>query len=319
METRGRGTNNRGKQPQNEVNEPNNVNNQFMQFLDAIRNIVPLAPPLIASPQPNSGNNGTLVEQFRKLQPPTFEGGLNPLMAEDWIAVIERIFDLIDCPDIRKVTCATFMLSQGARHWWDSTARSRPQGHVWSWDQFKELFLKKYYPTNIRTQKEAEFLILRQGNSTLTEYERKFDELSRFAPLLVDTEPKRARRFEQGLKDDLRQAVVTFELGTYHEVLAKAQLANFREISNNYNEPPQSGPLEKRKWEDKGNGKQDYVKKSKEGPTSGNYKQNPVCEKCQKRHAGQCLMGTGACYNCGEIGHVVKFCPKYPQLSDDEN
>ncbi|XP_052186003.1 uncharacterized protein LOC127797265 [Diospyros lotus] len=232
METRARSANSKGRQPQNEASETNNLNGQFMQFIDAICNMTPLITPPVVPPQENLRNNATLVEQFWKLQPPTFEGGLDPLVAEDWIAAIERIFNLIDCPDPRKVTCATYMLQHGARHWWDSTARSRPQGHGWTWDQFKELFLKKYYPANIRNQKEAEFLMLKQGSLTLIEYERKFDELSRFTPALVDTEQKRARRFEQGLRDDLRQAVITFELGTYHEVLAKAQLANFRESSS---------------------------------------------------------------------------------------
>ncbi|XP_052206781.1 uncharacterized protein LOC127811108 [Diospyros lotus] len=311
METHARSANSRGRQPQNEASETNNLNGQFMQFIDAIRNMTPLATPPVAPPQENIRNNATLVEQFWKLQPPTFEGGLDPLVAEDWIATIERIFNLIDCPDPRKVTCATYMLQHGARHWWDSTARSRPQGYVWTWDQFKELFLKKYYPANIRNQKQAEFLMLKQGSLTLIEYERKFDELSRFSPALVDTKQKRARRFEQGLRDDLQQAVVTFELGTYHEVLAKAQLANFRESSSSNSKLSQSGPLEKRKWEDKGKGKQDYSKKNKGGsPTSGYYQLNPVCDKCQKRHTGLCLMGTGACYSCGEMGHIAKFCPK---------
>ncbi|XP_052209183.1 uncharacterized protein LOC127812703 [Diospyros lotus] len=261
METRARSANSRGRQSQNEASETNNLNGQFMQFIDAIRNMTPLATPPVAPPQENLRNNATLVEQFWKLQPPTFEGGLDPLVAEDWIAAIERIFNLIDCPDPRK--------------------------------------------------KEAEFLMLKQGSLTLIEYERKFDELSRFTPALVDTEQKRARRFEQGLRDDLRQAVVTFELGTYHEVLAKAQLANFRESSSSNSKLSQSGPLEKRKWEDKGKGKQDYSKKNKGGdPTSGYYQLNPVCGKCQKRHTGLCLMGTGACYSCGEMGHIAKFCPK---------
>jgi len=155
--------------------------------------------------------------------------------------------------------------------------------------------------------------MLKQGSVTLVEYERKFDELSRFAPELVDTEQKRARRFEQGLRDDLRQVVVTFELGTYHEVLAKAQLANFKEGFSSNSKPPQLRPSEKRKWEDKGKGKQHFAKKNRGGPAPSNFQQYPVCGKCQKRHSGTCLMGTGVCYNCGETGHVVRFCPKKQQ------
>ena len=117
METRARSTNNRSKQPQSEANKINNPNDQFIQFIDAIRNMVPHATPPVVPLQANLGNNATLVEQFWKLQPPTFEGRLDPLVAKDWIATTEWIFNLIDCLDSRNVTCATFMLQQGARHW----------------------------------------------------------------------------------------------------------------------------------------------------------------------------------------------------------
>ncbi|KAL2501578.1 hypothetical protein Fot_35426 [Forsythia ovata] len=39
----------------------------------------------------------------------------------------------------------------------------------------------------------------------------------------------------------MKQTVVTLELRTYNEVLAKAQLANFKENSNSSNKQPQSG------------------------------------------------------------------------------
>ena len=67
METRARSANNRGRQPQNEAYETNNLNGQFMQFIDAIRNMTPPATPPVAPLQANLGNNTTLVEQFRKL------------------------------------------------------------------------------------------------------------------------------------------------------------------------------------------------------------------------------------------------------------
>ena len=43
---------------------------------------------------------------------------------------------------------------------------------------------------------EIQFLELKQGNLSLAEYEAKFTELSRFVPTYVDTERKRAKRFQ---------------------------------------------------------------------------------------------------------------------------
>ncbi|XP_076906629.1 uncharacterized protein LOC143562811 [Bidens hawaiensis] len=37
---------------------------------------------------------------------------------------------------------------------------------------------------------------------------------------------------------------------------------------------------------------------------------HPICETCGKRHQGICRQGTGACFRCGETGHMIKNCPK---------
>lgn len=44
----------------------------------------------------------------------------------------------------------------------------------------------------------------------------------------MDNKEKKTRRFKRGLRNDLRQDMVVLELGTYHKVLTKAQLADFR-------------------------------------------------------------------------------------------
>ncbi|KAL2480488.1 Uncharacterized protein Adt_33454 [Abeliophyllum distichum] len=232
MAPRGRRVNN-GEQCQQP--QPNGVDPHFaQQFLAMMHTFVqataPPQPPLQPTPpalppQPQAPtttgdtciNVAVIVELFRKQHPPTFEGSIDPLEAEDWLVGIERIFDLIDCPDKKK--------------------------------------------------KEAEFLTLTQGSISLTEYECKFEDLSHYVPTFVDTEEKKARCFEQGLRDDLRQAVVVLELGTYHEVLAKAQLADFKGRFSGEGKQQQS-LVEKRKWEDnKGKEKQDYAKKGRVGPT----------------------------------------------------
>ncbi|XP_076929221.1 uncharacterized protein LOC143593489 [Bidens hawaiensis] len=36
---------------------------------------------------------------------------------------------------------------------------------------------------------------------------------------------------------------------------------------------------------------------------------HPLCKTCGKRHQGICRQGTGACFRCGETGHMIKNCP----------
>ncbi|XP_015072666.1 DNA-binding protein HEXBP-like [Solanum pennellii] len=37
--------------------------------------------------------------------------------------------------------------------------------------------------------------------------------------------------------------------------------------------------------------------------------ERPPCRKCDKLHGGECMMGSKACYCCGEPGHMMKDCP----------
>jgi hypothetical protein len=39
-------------------------------------------------------------------------------------------------------------------------------GHI-TWEEFKTIFLNKYFPSNVKDQKEIEFLTLQQGDMTV--------------------------------------------------------------------------------------------------------------------------------------------------------
>lgn len=59
-----------------------------------------------ASSSGNGGHLTGLVEQFLKLKPPRFAGIGNPKAAESGVDKMEKIFALLDCNDIDKVTLA---------------------------------------------------------------------------------------------------------------------------------------------------------------------------------------------------------------------
>lgn len=120
--------------------------------------------------------------------------------------------------------------------------------------------MDKYFPQSLRDFKEGEFLQLKQGNMTLKEYERKFDQLSRYAPHLVDMEAKKTRRFEQGLNPDLSMILMSHRFTSYREMLERAhaiwyQKAN-AEKSSQLDSRQDKGQFGKRKWNghDKGKG-----------------------------------------------------------------
>lgn len=58
------------------------------------------------------------------------------------------------------------------------------QGVQITWQVFQNAFLDKYFPPNLRREKEVEFLQLKQRNSLFEEYLAKFERLSRFSVYL---------------------------------------------------------------------------------------------------------------------------------------
>ncbi|XP_028086315.1 uncharacterized protein LOC114287238 [Camellia sinensis] len=142
----------------------------------------------------------TLAQKYNKMKPPEFEGGIEPLKAEAWVLENEKIFEVFPCTEAHMVLLATFTLKEEARRWW-MLVRNDNEGTTW--DRFKEIFFEKYFSQCIRDRKVSEFEQLKQGNMTVAEYEAKFTELARYAPRMIDTYYKKARKFEGGLDLDV--------------------------------------------------------------------------------------------------------------------
>ena len=39
----------------------------------------------------------------------------------------------------------------------------------------------------------------------------------------------------------------------------------------------------------------------------------PTCIHCSRNHFGECILLSRKCFRCGEIGHIVKYCPTPPE------
>ena len=65
----------------------------------------------------------------------------------------------------------------------------------------------KYTPPIYKDRKRVEFLELRQGSMTVTEYELQFERLSRYAAEETFTDIIKRDRFERGLKAEIRDRI----------------------------------------------------------------------------------------------------------------
>jgi hypothetical protein len=72
-----------------------------------------------------------------------------------------------------------------------------------------------HVPTGLMTVKKEEFLALKQGPMSVSEYRDKFLQLSRYASEDVNTDAKRQYRFLRGLVDPLHYQLMNHTFPTF--------------------------------------------------------------------------------------------------------
>ncbi|KAA3488076.1 reverse transcriptase [Gossypium australe] len=81
---------------------------------------------------------------------------------------------------------------------------------------------KKYISQRFIDSKHKEFLELKQGRMTVSEYERKFVRLSRYARECVSSEAAMCRRFEDGLNEDIKLLVGILKINEFVVLVERA-------------------------------------------------------------------------------------------------
>ncbi|XP_050895545.1 uncharacterized protein LOC127102186 [Lathyrus oleraceus] len=160
---------------------------------------------------PQEATYGSFREFFR-MNPPEFHGGLNLVKAREWITSMERIFQIVHYSEENKVVFASHMMKGPTMRWWESASTLMTnQGVPRDCDHFKTIFMDKYFPSSLRTQKEFEFQQLRQGTMTVATYAKKFEDMvaySRQAAYAMDESLKKVQeerdQYRSGQRDQGR-------------------------------------------------------------------------------------------------------------------
>ncbi|GJX62089.1 hypothetical protein Tco_0294989 [Tanacetum coccineum] len=74
------------------------------------------------------------IERFTKLKPLAFRSAATPAEAEDWITHMEKLFQVLGCPDNFKTRLAAFKLEGDALSWWKAHLRTQV-GVKWLLDE----------------------------------------------------------------------------------------------------------------------------------------------------------------------------------------
>ncbi|XP_075515503.1 uncharacterized protein LOC142550152 [Primulina tabacum] len=167
-------------------------------------------------------------DRFRRMNPPDFIGGPDPLVSLEWIKSLEAIFDYLKLTDHEKVSCAMFMLAKAAHIWWEATKVTVNVQEL-KWNEFKDLFYAKYFSSEVKAKKVKEFLELRQDALSVTEYTLKFEEGCVFVPFIAENDKDKGEHFLSGLKPEIRRDVHMSKVVTYQDIVERACLAEHDE------------------------------------------------------------------------------------------
>ncbi|KAL2532577.1 Retrotrans gag domain-containing protein [Abeliophyllum distichum] len=82
-------------------------------------------------------NKNFIIVRATKIGVKVVTGTVDVAVAGAWMIKIERVFDVMDCPDDRKLRLATFLLKDGAYDWWQSSADQISRPFYYNLDRFQ--------------------------------------------------------------------------------------------------------------------------------------------------------------------------------------
>jgi len=270
----------------------------------AIHRLVDAMQPIAAPPRAIVAPTRPItMEDFMKHRSAKFSGKATPDEADAWMREYEKNCRVLECTDAQRLLFVTFLLVADAEYWWQGMQRlMQTRGEEMTWATFRTKFLEKYFPDSARHEREAEFLTLQQGTMTVEAYIERFEYLARFYSPEV-TEEWKCRKFEGGLKHELRRFLVPLMIREFPVLVEQAKTVEQLEMG------PSRAARSQKTAPDVRSQKKPYSRP----PTTSKRLQ---CYNCGGEHLRRdCTRpasstgggsSTGKCYVCEQTGHFAR-------------
>jgi hypothetical protein len=263
--------------------------------------------------------------EFMSHKPPTFSSSPDPLQADDWLKSVEKMLNISQCMDREKVLYASGRLTGPAADWWDAYCAAHAAADTITWAEFSTNFRSYHIPAGLMKIKRKEFLSLRQGGMSVSEYRDKFIQLSRYAPEEVVDDEKKQELFLEGLIGPLQYQLMTHSFPSFQKLLDKAIALEHKRVqlgemkrkavtqgqSGSSSRPrytqPQSTPVRP------GGGQQSYqrhIQQSQPATPQTPHTRQATPASTQPKAATPATPAARTCFKCGEAGHYANACPK---------
>jgi hypothetical protein len=112
--------------------------------------------------------------EFMRGHPPVFADSADPMDAEDWLCIVERELHTAQCNDHGKVLYGPRLLSGVAQSWWEFYLTTHADTEAITWEEFRDNFCRYHVPEGLMIVRKEEFLALKQGPMSVSEYRDKF-------------------------------------------------------------------------------------------------------------------------------------------------
>ncbi|GKE32840.1 putative reverse transcriptase domain-containing protein, partial [Tanacetum coccineum] len=267
---------------------------------------------------------------FMKCQPLNFKGTEGVVGLSQWIEKMESVFHISGCAIDNQVKFATCTLLGAALTWWNDHVRTlgHDAAYAKTWGTLKKKLTDKYCPKGEIKKLEIELWNLKVRGNDVAAYTQRFQELALMCTKFLADETEKVDKYISGLPDNIHGNVMSARPKTLDDAI---ELANERKSddSSRNNQQPHKKQNVAREYTAGLGEKKAYT---------GNL---PLCTKCNYHHTGQCApkcgnckryghttndcrvntnnnnnnnnnknQKAGACYECGNTGHIKKNCPK---------
>jgi hypothetical protein len=109
---------------------------------------------------------------------------------KDWLRTVERELHTAQCNDREKVLYGPRQLLGAAQSWWESYLATHADPEANTREEFMGNFHRYRVLEGLMIVRKQEFVALKQGSLSVSEYRDKFMQLSRYAPEDVNTDAK---------------------------------------------------------------------------------------------------------------------------------